>query len=301
MNENGKQYPKDDRTDPTGFLKRARQHQSDFRLNYLELPYDTYGNYLTKCDGEKGKNFYDGFGVFDAVRAYRKYNKALYSNMLRSEHIPFNIFIPLDKDKNFCKKVFEEILQTNLESIDAVKIEYAPKPRKKYLNDGTSFDAYIEYTKVDGSKGIIGIEVKYTERDYKLLPDSKQDKDSHNFDSLYFSVTNSCGLYKDDAINILPTDKYRQIWRNHILGESILLMDKDKFKYFTSMTLFPSGNTHFLKTSKEYIDLLKNSDNKFIALTYEDLFALLTKYCPDDNYQNWINYLLRRYIVSKNE
>ena len=148
----GKQYPKDDRTDPTDFLKRARQHQSDFRLNYLELPYDTYGNYLTKCDGEKGKNFYDGFGVFDAVRAYRKYNKALYSNMLRSEHIPFNIFIPLDKDKNFCKKVFEEILQTNLESIDAVKIEYAPKPRKKYLNDGTSFDAYIEYTKVDGSK-----------------------------------------------------------------------------------------------------------------------------------------------------
>ena len=56
MNENGKQYPKDDRTDPSGFLKRARQHQSDFRLNYLELPYDTYGNYLTKCDGEKGKN-----------------------------------------------------------------------------------------------------------------------------------------------------------------------------------------------------------------------------------------------------
>ena len=101
MQEIGGQYSKDDRTDPSGFLRRARLHQSIFRANYLDLPYDTYGNYLTKEDGENGKNFYDGFGIFDAVKKYRKYNKPLYSNLLRSEHIPFNIFIPLDKDRNY--------------------------------------------------------------------------------------------------------------------------------------------------------------------------------------------------------
>ena len=52
------------------------------------------------------------------------------------------------------------------------------------------------------------------------------------------------------------------------------------------MTLFPADNLHFLKTSKKYIALLTNNDNKFIALTYEDFFALLSKHCPDNNYKN---------------
>lgn len=298
MQEIGQQYSKDDRTDPSGFLRRARLHQSVFRAKQLDLPFDTYGNYLTKEDGENGKNFYDGFGVFDAVKKYRKYDKQLYSNLLRSEHIPFNIFIPLDKDRNYCKKVIGNIVKSNIISIDKIEIEYAPKPRKKYLNDRTSFDAYIEYTNFDNTKGMIGIEVKYTEKEYKLQANSKQEKDINDKSSLYFSVTNNCGLYKTNAIEVLPTDKFRQVWRNHILGESILLTDSNKFQHFTSLILFPSDNSHFIKTSKEYIDLLINNDNKFIALTYEAFFSLLSKHCPDSSYEKWLNYLTTRYIVT---
>jgi len=272
MQEIGKQYIKDDKTDTSGFLKRARLHQSVFRANNLDLPCDTYGNYLTKEDGENGKNFYEDFGIFDAVKKYRKYNKPLYSNLLRSEHIPFNFFIPLDKDRIYCKKIVSDILKSNISSIDRIEIEYAPKPKEKYLNDGTSFDAYIEYTNVDDSKGMIGIEVKYTEKEYKL---------------------------ETNSISVLPTDNFRQIWRNHILGESILIVDSHKFKHFTSLTLFPADNEHFSKTSKEYVDLLVNNDNKFIAFTYEDFFALLRKHCPGSDYEKWINYLTTRYIVPK--
>jgi len=299
MQEIGKQYSKDDKTDPSGFLRRARLHQSVFRAEYLDLPFDTYGNYLTVEDGEKGKNFYDGFGIFDAVKKYRKYNKPLYSNLLRSEHIPFNFFIPLDKDKNYCKKIVSDILKSNIASIDRIEIEYAPNPKEKYLNDGTSFDAYIEYTNYGDTKGMIGIEVKYTEKEYKLTANSKQEKDVKDKNSPYFSVTNKCELFKTNAIKVLPTDNFRQVWRNHILGESILLVDNCKFKHFTSMTLFPADNEHFIKTSKEYIDLLVSNDNKFIALTYEDFFALLGKHCPDSDFKNWLNYLITRYIVPK--
>lgn len=297
MQEIGQQYSKDDRTDPSGFLRRARLHQSIFRAKYLDLPFDTYGNYLTKEDGKNGKNFYDDFGIFDAVKKYRKYNKPLYSNLLRSEHIPFNIFIPLDKDRNYCKNVIADILKSSINSIDKIEIEYAPKPKEKYLNDGTSFDTYIEYSNSDGTKGIIGIEVKYTEKEYKLPTNSKQEKDIKDFNSPYYSVTNKSGLYKPNAIKDLPTDKFRQVWRNQILGESILIVDSDKFQHFTSLTLFPSDNSHFIKTSKEYIDLLIQNDNRFIALTYENFFALLNKHCPDDSFKNWINYLTTRYIV----
>ena len=298
MREIGQQYSKDDKTDPTGFLKRARLHQSKFRAETLNLDFDTYGNYLTKKDGEAGKNFYEGFGIFEAVKKYRKYNKPLYSNMLRSEHIPFNLFIPLNDNKTLGKEIFNEFFGGVIQTIDRIEIEFAPAPKENYLNDGTSFDAYVEYTHIDNSKGIIGIEIKYTEKEYKLTKGSKQENDIKDKTSKYYTVTERCGLYKPNSVEFLPTDNFRQVWRNHILGESILLVDSDKFKHFTSLTIFPKENKHFIQTSKDYIDLLVDNKNKFIPLTYEDFFAVCNKHCVGNDYENWLNYLTKRYIVT---
>jgi hypothetical protein len=298
MQEIGEQYQDDIKTDPTGFLRRARLHQSKFRAEVLNLPCDTLGNYLTKGDGEIGKNFYHGFGIFEAVRKYRKYNKPLYSNMLRSEHIPFNFFIPLNLNKTFFKNVLNEFFNGAIQTIERIEIEYAPKPKEKYLNDATSFDTYIEYSRNDNSKGIIGIEVKYTEKEYGLKSESTQEKNILDKTSKYYKVTELSKIYKPQAVYTLPSDKFRQVWRNHLLGESILQVDGDKFKYFTSLTLFPESNLHFIKTSKEYIDLIENNDHKFLPLTYEAFFAACVKHCPDENYKKWVEYLTTRYIVN---
>ena len=298
MKEIGDQYSKDDLTDKSGFLKRARLHQSKFRADVLNLPFETYGNYLTSIDGECGNNFYNGFGVFDAVKKrYPNYSKPLYSNLLRSEHIPFNFFIPFAQNKEFCKKVFNDILSVKINTIDRIEIEYAPKPSIKYLNDATSFDAYIEYTTTDKTIGIIGIEVKYTEREYKISGHSKEKKDINNPDSLYYQRTKECGLFRNADILNLKNDNFRQVWRNHILGESILIEDKEKYRHFTSMTFFPMENQHFVKTSKEYMNMLLRNDNNFIPITYEHFFELLRKYCPNENYRNWIDYLEMRYTI----
>lgn len=315
MQEIGRQYSKDDKTDPSGFLRRARLHQSKYRAETLNLPFDGFGNYLTKADGEIGKNFYEDFGIFEAVKKYRKYNKPLYSNMLRSEHIPFNFFIPLNQDKIFCRNVFNEFMNSNIQTIDRIEIEYAPYPAAKYLNDRTSFDTYIEYTHIDNSKGIIGIEVKYTEREYPLIKYQINKKtgekeltkawiDVENYknqksDSIYLNVTKKSKLFKEEYQMDLIKDDFRQVWRNHILGESILQTDKDKFKRFTSLTLFPKDNEHFVKTSKDYKYILNNNDNKFISLMYEDFFAFLSKHCPDNNYKKWLEYLINRYIIKE--
>ena len=299
MKEIGDQYSKDDLTDKSGFLKRARLHQSKFRADVLNLPFETYGNYLTSIDGECGNNFYNGFGVFDAVKKrYPNYSKPLYSNMLRSEHIPFNFFIPLSENKELFKNVFNDILSIDINTIDLIEIEYAPKPSIKYLNDATSFDAYIEYTTTDNTKGIIGIEVKYTERDYTIGKDSKEKKDIDNSNSLYYQRTKECELFRQEDIPKLKTDNFRQVWRNHLLGESILIEDKVKFNHFTSMTFFPKENQHFVKTSKEYMNMLLRNDNNFIPITFERFFELIKKYCPNDNYRNWIYYLEMRYIIN---
>ena len=298
MHNIGNQYLNDSKTDPSGFLKRARLHQSKFRSEVLNLPFETYGNYLTKEDGESGYNFYNDFGIFDAVKKrYRKYNKPLYSNMLRSEHIPFNLFIPFRQNLEYCKNVFNQFFNNTIQSIDRIEIEFAPKPKEKYLKDATSFDAYIEFTRKGNTKGVIGIEVKYTEKEYKIVEGSTQWQAIRDPSSKYFSVSELSKLYKPDAIIDLPKDKFRQIWRNHLLGESILLAEIDKFKHFTSLTLFPKGNIHFIKTSKEYAEMLVSNEFKFLPVSYEDFFSACIKHCPDKKYRDWLDYLSTRYIV----
>ena len=295
----GKQYPQDKITDTTGFLEKARLHQSKYRAFILQVPFDEYGNYLTKEDALKGLNFYKDFDIFlEVKKRYPKYNKPLYANMLRSEHIGFNFFVPLKKNLEFAKNVFNDLINGQIKSIDKIEIEYAPSPADKYLNDRTSFDTYIEYTHKDNQKGIIGIEVKYTEHEYKLKPSSKQYADINDENSRYYIIYEQCGLYKSDTIKQLISDKFRQLWRNQLLGESIIIVDNDKFKHFTSLTIFPDGNAHFVETSKEYMKMLANNNDKFVPVTYEAFFNLCNKHKPNDRFGKWIDYLQERYIIN---
>jgi hypothetical protein len=293
----GKQYNLDNTIDKTGFKLKARYHQSKYRAEVLKVDFDEFGNRLTKQDGLSGLNFYNGFEIFHAVKKrYPTYKKGLYSDMLRSEHIPFNFFIPLDHDKGFCTKIFNQFMKGQIKIIDRIEIEYAPPIPKNHLNDKTAFDTYIEYTNHSNEKGIIGIEVKYTEHEYKLKPESKEKEDINNKDSLYYIVTRKANLYLDSALELLPTDLFRQIWRNHILGESILQIDKN-FKYFTSITIFPSANKHFVETSKQYINLLKINNNRFIKITFEEFLSTAKSFSPNEDFDKWIIYLEARYIV----
>jgi hypothetical protein len=222
------------------FKKAARQHQITYREKYISLEYNRYATWLSDADGQKGRNFYAGLGVFESVRQrYPQFYVDLYSDMLRSEHIPFNLFVPFRQNLEFCKNVFNEMMGDCIKSIENIQIEYAPSPKENYLNDGTSFDAYIEYTHINNSKGVIGIEVKYTEKEYPLDPKSKQAKDINDKHGKYYAISEKCGLYKPNTIETLKKDLFRQIWRNHLLAESIRLVDNDKFKHATSIIFIP--------------------------------------------------------------
>lgn len=296
--EIGKQYSKDRITDKTGFLEKARLHQSKFRAETLEVDFDTYGNYLITNDAKKGLNFYDDFEIFQEVKKrYKNYSKPLYANLLRSEHIGFNLFIPFKHNSEYATNVLNEFMDNTIKSVDNIQIEYAPAPAEKYLNDKTSFDVYIEYTNQNDELGIIGIEVKYTEHEYALKPGSKQEKDISNKESRYYQITKKSNLYKEGVIDSLISDLYRQVWRNQILGESILIEDNQKFKYFTSLTIFPEGNIHFKDVSKKYKEMLIENERKFISLTYENFLLICKKHQPNERFGEWINYLTNRYIV----
>ena len=93
------------------FKAKARKHQFDFRENELNDFYDEKNPQviLTPNAAEKGLIFCDTYR--DLIRSKKSFSSsALCSNMLRSEHIPYNIFTPMEEDHDAAVSLFNEII-----------------------------------------------------------------------------------------------------------------------------------------------------------------------------------------------
>ena len=248
----------------------------------------------------------------------------LVTNLLRSEHIPYNVFSPMTGDLEGTTDLFNNLLKTdNILSITQITIEYNPGT----LKDGTSFDVFIEYTAINGRKGAIGIEVKYTEKEYPMKVKgkngdfTKEYKETHDISTgdiylaeNYLTPSRESGWFKPEALSRIPyaqitkdtkhvvMNHYRQIWRNHLLGASLILSDNLSLRLdeFTSLTVYPRDNGHFSQQLwTNYEDMLTDAGKATIRhITYEELFPKMRNYLRGiHNIDHWIDYLERRYCI----
>jgi hypothetical protein len=81
------------------------------------------------------------------------------------------------------------------------------------------------------------------------------------------------------------------------------MLQQGKADYFDSLTLYPSGNSHFHSSGSHtgtvaaYEDLLtEKGKNTFHAITYEGFFKALRKHYKSDRNLSWLDYLETRYI-----
>ena len=293
------------------FKRKAREHQVKFREEILCVEYNKYPNVLNFSDARKGLVFYEGFReeiLAELKKPVPKTSSApsgqMLTNLLRSEHIPYNVFFPMNKDLNGCKDLFNHILgKEEILRIEDIKIEHHPEPIENYLSDHTAFDVYISYTNTDNKECGIGIEVKYTEKEYALKEGTSEYahvKDEHGNTRLfgpYFNATNNSRYFKEEVTHdILVTNKFRQIWRNHILGAS--MVQRGDIEQFTIITIYPVDNIHFHNDAMpEYYELLSETGkDTFIPLTYEELFILMDKFLNVENGKEWNMYLKQRYL-----
>ncbi len=271
-------------------MAKARLHQSRYRAEVLQV---LTGSVLTEDHGDELLNYYPKLGCREALRErYPNFSKLRDCNMLRSEHIPFNLFTPLANDLTLAKDVFNRILNILIETVDDIQYEYAPKPKKNYLNDGTAFDGYVEYTSTDGNRGAVGIEVKYTELAYAIKKAEKVNV--VNPQSLYWKTTKSSEAFIEGDLKELGEDDLRQVWRNHILGLS--MVQQGDLDEFYSVTLYPVGNEHFKHVIPQYKKYLKEeSKATVLGITFEDFIEAIQS--DDSDILDWKEYLGQRYIV----
>jgi hypothetical protein len=299
--------------DHASFMSEARQYQESIVRQWAkefgdvciwdERPH--HGVWLKDEYALKGLVFYEGFRreILEMYRDDRtKIGLNLLNNALRSEHIPYNLFFPMMKEQNkdaTCD-FFNDLLGTDgIAEVLQVRIEFAPQPKSDYLNDGTAFDAFVLYRHKDGSKGAVGIEVKYTEREYKIgeteYKNTHDEQGNVRLSPHYAQATNKSGYYIPNCEAELVSDNLRQIWRNHILGASMVL--HGDICHFVSMTVFPNANPHFHSVAAEYREVLtEKGKNTFFIFTYEKLFEILSHHFTSEEHQKWIQYLYKRYL-----
>lgn len=88
------------------FKEKARRHQVKFREEVLKVGYDGFETILNDADAQQGLIFFDGFKVFEAAQdryPHFRLKQACFANMLRSEHIPFNFFVPFSKNLEYAR------------------------------------------------------------------------------------------------------------------------------------------------------------------------------------------------------
>ena len=283
----GPQYPEDD-----SFKSKARLHQSKYRAFILKKCFDQYGNRLKNKDAKNLLNYYEKLNCRAAKKErFQKFSKLRDADMLRSEHIPFNMIAPLRIiDKSDSIKIINKVFELNLNSITKILMEYAPKKTKKeqYLRDGTSFDAYLEGENNNGQLIGVGIEIKYTERAYSIGKSEKlRIRDSN---STYWVTAKNSEMFINPSNKIFGSNNLRQIWRNHLLG--LKMVERKDVDEFYSITLYPAGNEHFNHEIPVYRRLLR--DKKWVkGITFESFIKTLENYKELSDWKNWLQ---ERYI-----
>jgi len=130
-------------------------------------------------------------------------------------------------------------------------------------------------------------------------PYGKKEKDEINDPaSTYNQLTKSIGIYKENYLEALKTTKYKQVWRNQLLGEKILKLEK-RFRHFTSVILFPRGNIHFVNVCDSYKEFLEGEfAANFIGITFEDFIKTGQHYALQNDAESWLMYLKTRYLIA---
>ena len=156
-------------------MKSFKNRAIELQEKYIQgkTVFDQYC--ILKDDDALKYQFISWEGLIEEItnrrKIYDKHGKvkAAYKNMLRSEHIPYNFFIPLKLSKERDKRL--QFFNTLLKRKDIIEllsldVEWAPSNTTQALDDKTSFDAFLKL-KLDNKKILgVGVEVKFTEKSY---------------------------------------------------------------------------------------------------------------------------------------
>ena len=317
-------------SDKNNHLTKSRMLQGVYRNRKIE---NAYCNYVFDDDGlvnfMRNKQLQmDAEKELAAIKQRERLTdeKRVYENLLSSQPMAFNIFLPL-KWNNYCvgNAVFKELFPTlNIKQLVDIKMEYVPgdgtgKNDRKITTDNSCFDVYVEYVNNCNEIGGIGIEVKYTEpfsqsdywdiekikiRNQKNLTKEKIHELQKQKKKRYTdAIEKYSKQFKKENEKEYLQPKCNQLFRNQLLTEEV----KDKFKINCILVVvYSEEDVPCIDTITKFIDLVKLENscvpisiNQFVLSAIKASKNLPeVKSLYENMYDRYCNYdLLNRKIV----
>lgn len=257
------------------------------------LPITPLGSMLTPADAARGFNF-----LSPSVHAFVHRTLALreegacvnvdrlFRNMLSSEPLVRNAFVPLALYLGLATRVFARLLPDFVAQVEDIRFETAPSRDRtdpRYLTDGTAFDVALSVITPDGEPATLFIEMKYTEAPGPAA--------RHR--SRYDEASRQVALHCNPDAPALRSVMLEQFWRLHLLAE--LSVQHGQTPRAHLLVLAPHLNRHVRTATRLYAaELLPPEAGRtgFSALTLETFVAALR----EAGAQSQATYLHHRYL-----
>ena len=163
----------------TSFRASAEALARNYRVTKLQLKeFKGYGHILIDDDANNGMNFLPSLRneILSAVHERNEKGKGIdiertTQNLLSSQAMCFNLFVPLNLNKKYATAFFNQLLGDCQEITTDIEIEYTPS--KTIFNDqsnkgGVDCDALLQYKNDKGESSLLVIETKYVEKEFSI-------------------------------------------------------------------------------------------------------------------------------------
>lgn len=210
------------------------------------------------------------------------YEDRLFSNLLSSQPLCFNLFGELARDLDLATRMLREQAPDRVQRVTAISFEHSPgRGDLRFTGDRSAFDVFVTYDSPSGKRGFLGIEVKYHEG----LGDPAA---SHR--PRYDEVADAMGCFVADRA-ALEQAPLQQIWRDHLLAGGLLGADVG-YDEGAFVFLAPEGNLACKRAVAAYREHL-TSETSFAAWTLEEVVRAFAW----SNEGAWLDELVDRYLA----
>ena len=208
----------------------------------------------------------------------------MYSNLLSSQPMAFNLFVLLQMDLDFASRVFLKLLPHRCRRVTRIEFEFSPgRGDPRYTHDNSAFDVCVWFVTPKGTSGFVGIELKYHEN----LND-KADEHRIRYDEL----ADAMGYFDPRTRDQLQCKPLQQVWRDHLLAGAYRLADGFTDGLFVFLS--PAGNTACNEAIARYRECLLNHDT-FQHWSLESIVEVIQA-CTD---APWVRDFANRYLAFK--
>jgi hypothetical protein len=249
---------------PIGTQPIAPRAGASVRLVGSRLPLDyataTGANFLTPA-------------ALEAVRARMSVvepnqsvdRQRLWADLLWSPAMSFNLFGDLAADHRRADRALRSWWPDTPGTVSGIGFSHSPGwLDPAYLNSLRDFDAAFELDLNDGTRGIVGVDVKYHEW---LKPETPKPENL----SRYLRVAQRSGAFREGAVDSLKgRSGLAVMWLEHLLLLSMLQHRSGTWSWGRYVVVHPAGNADYAEACARYRALL-DDPSTFSSMTLEKL------------------------------